>query len=324
MQEHQIKIYQDGIWVSEPREIAIIKQFTDVILKNNFIPIEQNNNNFGYPYIYQRNNSKLHCRFIDSVFLEDAEAWTRPSPSAIITDNIPLRPVAGELLSVVPEFWHIWKFDPVYQSRPATWAYNCFMNRARGDRSRVFYELLRRNILTQGLVSYNINVAEYEQQYINNELQKYTVEHNIGKNLIPHNNLTNTLEQCIIDSCVSLILETYTSDNHVVFSEKLFRCLQMPRPWLLYCSPGSVNYLRVHGFDVLDDYVDHEYDNVAVHAHRLAMVLDQLETFINKQFNDQDYLRFEQAAKHNRSLLDKFTLAWPIKFMEILNRIKEL
>jgi len=95
----------------------------------------------------------------------------------VISDNIPLRRMSGTMLSVIPEFWHMWKFDPMYTDRPATWAYNCFMNKPRGDRSVVFYELIRRNLLDKGLVSYNVDPPEYTEQFEQLQLAKYANEH---------------------------------------------------------------------------------------------------------------------------------------------------
>jgi len=319
MKSIQVKTHQDGVWISASKELDIVKQCSQAILENNFNVVRQDRNNYGYPYVYTRDDQTLDCRFVDSVFLEHPESW---KSDFIITDNIPLRPVAGKLVTVVPEFWSIWRFDPVYIDRPATWAYNCFMNRPRGDRSQVFYELIKRNILEQGIVSFNVDTTEYDQQFAQSDLAEYRAEHEFGKNMIPYNNLTESLEQCIIDSCVSLILETYTSDSHVVFSEKLFRALQLPRPWLLYCSPGSIRYLRDYGFDVLDEYVNHDYDNITEHGHRLLNILDQLETFQARRY--QDYARFQRAAEHNQALLKKFEQQWPAKFDSILNEIRKL
>jgi hypothetical protein len=317
------KTHTDGIWISEQREIAIIDQFCKVILAKGFVPIRQNANNFGRPYLYSQGKTFLHCRFVDSVFLEDPEAWHRPRPSIIITDNIPTKPMSSDLILALPEFWHIWHFDPVFEDRPATWSYNCFMNRCRGDRSRTFYELIRRDILQHGLVSYNVDNELYQQQHISADLHNYEKEYQIGQTLIPYNNLKGSLEQCVIDSAVSLILETYTSDDHIVFSEKLFRCLQLPRPWLLYCGPGAVEQLRVYGFDVLDNYVDHSYDRVKPHGHRLNAIINHLETFINKKYTESDYDRFRRAAQHNRSQLKKFASAWPAKFQNILDKLNQ-
>jgi hypothetical protein len=120
-----------------------------------------------------------------------------------------------------------------------------------------------------------------------------------------------------------MVLETYISNDHITFSEKIFRVLQLPRPWLLYCSPHAVEYLRRHGFDVLDDYVDHSYDLKTSHCDRLPSIIDQLEQFGNQQYDHNDYIRFEQAAEHNRNLLLTFAQAWSAKFNHVLKEIEK-
>jgi hypothetical protein len=320
-----IKTHADGIWISESRELAIVQQLTQQLTASGFAPLVQNSNNFGYPYIYSRANIQVNCRLVDSVFFTDPNSWNSQS-TVTITDNHPLLPVAGPLISALPEFWSIWNFEPKYIERLATQGYNCFMNRQRGDRSTVFYELIKRDILNKGIVSYNCQPEEYEQEYVNADLHRYQVQHTVGQTLVPYNTVEahGTLEQCIVDSNISVILETYTSDSHIVFSEKIFRALQLPRPWLLYCSPGSIALLKNYGFDVLDDYVDTSYDNITIHGDRLLTILDQLETFVDCKYTDQDYQRFNQACKHNQALLTKFKQQWPAKFDNILNKIKEL
>jgi hypothetical protein len=325
MQSYQIKTHNDGIWISTAREKSIVEKLNQQLIDNGFVARVQNTNNYGYPYIYSRDHLQVNCRLVDSVFITDPLTWSNES-AVIITDNYPTRSVPGHIISVLPEFWSIWHFDPVYQDRPAVKAYNCFMNRNRGDRSTVFYELLKRNILRLGLVSYNCTKEQYEQEFITAELQRYSDQHRVGQELIPYNTaeVHGTLEQCIIDSKVSLILETYASDSHIVFSEKLFRCLQMPRPWLLYCSPGSIELLQAHGFDVLSNYTDIAYDKIGEHGARLSNILDQLETFIDREYSAADYQRFQQAAQHNQQLLLNFGQQWPMKFDNILEKIKAL
>ena len=250
-------------------------------------------------------------RIVDSLFLETPTAWTEPK--LIITDNIPIREVHGNVLPLYPEYWHVYHYDPVYCNRPAEYGYNCFMNRISKDRGQTFQELTSRGLLSKGLVSFNNlrpgNTASTEQ-----DLRDY------GK---PYNNITNSLEQSIIDSNISVVLETYISDDHITFSEKIFRAVQLPRPWLLYCSPQAVNYLRSYGFDVLDDYVDHLYDLETSHSGRLLSIVDQLEQFVDRQYTHNDYARFEQAASHNQNLLAKFAQAWPAKFQQALDQIKK-
>ena len=314
-----MKTHQDQIWISTDREIEIVKVLSQTIQAQGFTPAKASDgNNYGYPYIYNRQDLTLDCRLVDII--------DRTRSDIIVTDNVFLQSLPGDIVSVLPEFWSIWQFDPVYQNRPATHGFNCFMNRIRGDRSRTFYELIQRNILNKGLVSFNCTQAEYMDQYEQAELYNYWQEHDQGLELVPYNTVEShsTLEQCIIDSNVSLVLETYISHSHLVFSEKIFRALQLPRPWLLYCSPGAVLCLKQYGFDVLADYVDHSYDEIFEHSTRHQFILDQLETFIDKVYTEQDYARFDQAAKRNQQLLKHFASTWPDKFNTVLEKIKQL
>ena len=153
-----MKTHRDQIWSSTPKEIEIVKELYQTIQSQGFILAKElDRNNYGYPYCYNRQDLTLDCRLVDSV--------TRTEADIIITDNIFLQPLPGDIVSVLPEFWSIWQFDPVYQNRPASVGFNCFMNRIRGDRSITFYELIRRNMLDHGLVSFNCSKSEYMDQY---------------------------------------------------------------------------------------------------------------------------------------------------------------
>jgi len=313
----------DGIWVSDDRENAILKDLTEYIISQGYTATTKQDSNsfiYPYPYVFFKNNKNLHCRFVDTIFSDDGfpipDTWTNPN-AIIVTDNHPLKKPAGKLISLLPELWHIWRFDPVYQDC-ASHGYNCFMNRVRSDRHEVFYELIRRNLLGKGAVSYNITRQELNNEYNSAKMSHYKEEHTIAQDMMPYNVVDElgTLEQVIMKTNVSLILETYMNVDHVVFSEKLFRALQLPRPWILFCSPQSVKLLRYHGFDVLDDYVDHSYDEQFSKHRRMHMLLDQLQTFVEQVYTRKDYERFKIAAENNKKLLDKFTKAWPAKLKE--------
>ena len=211
----------------------------------------------------------------------------------VITDNVPLKPVPSKIISAIPEYWSIYAFQPQYINKPSSQTFNCFMARARGDRDRVF------DLLEHGFVSY----LAHDYDTVNSH---------------------GTLEQCVIDSKISLVIETYTVDTQIAFSEKIFRALQLPRPWLLYCSPHSIALLKTHGFDVLEDYVDISYDRVEQHWDRMDLIINQLETFINRQYTRRDYERFEQAAVSNQALLEQFARDWPIELENIMLEISTL
>jgi|TARA_R110000823_G_scaffold221429_1_gene349929 hypothetical protein len=260
------------------QERVEIQSLCNHVLSNGWSVTKQNSLNMGLPYQFIRNNQTLHIRFADLCEFTDI----------VITDNVPLKPVPSKIISVVPEYWSTYAYQPQYINKQSSKTFNCFMARARGDRDRVFNQLKQRNLLEHGFVSYL--AQNYDDV-----------------------NTHGTLEQCVIDSKISLVLETYTVDTQIAFSEKIFRALQLPRPWLLYCSPYSIELLKTHGFDVLEDYVDIGYDKIDIHWSRMDAILDQLETFVDKQYTRRDYERFEQAATHNQQLLAQFAMDWPIR-----------
>lgn len=284
----QKKIAQEQIWSYLKQEQAINQIFEQAIGERNTVAY----------------------KIVDSLFLDSPAA--RSESKLIVTDNIPIgQQTCGKLEALYPEYWHVYVYHPRYQERPAQYGYNCFMNRICPERGLTFHELQSRNLLSKGLVSFNC-LRPGNSSATPEDLAQY------GN---PHNNLTHSLEQSIIDSNISLVLETYSSDDHIVFSEKIFRVLQMPRPWLLYCSPGSVHHLRKYGFDVLDDYVNHDYDHEPSHHVRLINLIDQMETFVDQHWIAADYLRFAQAAQHNQNLLVQFQQHWPDKLQKVLEEI---
>jgi hypothetical protein len=99
-----------------------------------------------------------------------------------------------------------------------------------------------------------------------------------------------------------------------VFSEKIFRALQTPRPWVLCTSPGAVKLLKDHGFDVLDDCVDHSYDCVLDQSKRMDVMLDSAVSF-----DSADYERYIIAARHNQQHLAKLQQQWPDRLNGILH-----
>jgi hypothetical protein len=306
------KTHSDGIWISEPRETAVVHALAQSL--DHCAVVAQSRDNFGYPTVY---TGPVYCRLVDSVFLPNPEAMTDPL-AVIVTDNYPTAPVAGHVISVVPEFWSIWRFKPEYVNRAPAKRFNCFMNRPRGDRNIVFYELIRRGLLDQGFVSYNCTPTELAEQYELADLTRYSVEHLIAQ--VPYNTVDahGSLEQCMIDSEVSVVVETYTADNHIVFSEKIFRALQLPRPWVVYTSPGAVALLERHGFDVLSDCVDHAYDTITEHTSRLMAVLDQIDLAVYRPE------RCAEAAVHNQELLSKWALEWPARLQAVIAELESL
>jgi hypothetical protein len=201
-----------------------------------------------------------------------------------------------------------------------TQCFNCFINRVDPVRQSWLYQLLRRGLFDKGYISVNMDIsrhvsqrqclpdtdilAVFDQQF-EHYLKIFQREHDFIRPQMPYRNFeSDNLTQTIMSSKFSIILETYFDNNEVItFSEKIFRCLKLPRPWILFAQQHAVQYLRDMGFDVLDDVVDHSYDSIEFGIDRQIKLLDVAEQLCNLKFDPTLAKRTQQAADHNCRLL---------------------
>lgn len=211
-----------------------------------------------------------------------------------------------------------------YQESVPTKRFNCFINRGCAFRQSWLYQFVRRQIHDLGNISYwcearlrNTPPDVYFEELFLEHNQIFSAEHKKLQGKIPYKNFEMSLEQAIIDSERSIVIETaYDPNQFISYSEKTWRALQLPRPVLFFNAQYSVQHLRNWGFDVMDDVVDHSYDQCPDHIQRQVMILDQLNSDIK-----YDAQRFEQAAKHNRDLLFSFKCQWPVQYEQMMDKI---
>jgi hypothetical protein len=219
-----------------------------------------------------------------------------------------------------PNTWYgLYAGEVSVESIIPTKKFNCFINRMDPIRQSWFYQLLRRDIFDQGFVSFNMDISRHAmldhckptgtphqlfehqfQQY----LQLFQEEHEIAKTMVPYRNFDADLNTVIMLSEFSIVLETYFDRNEIItFSEKIFRCLKLPRPWVMFAMKNAVSHLRELGFDVLDDLVNHIYDGVDFAIERQTAVLNQIEIMCRHTLTESEIRRCERAADHNQRLL---------------------
>lgn len=202
--------------------------------------------------------------------------------------------------------------------------FNCFINRLDPIRQSWLYQFIRQNLFDQGFISFNLN-AEYpiqsgkypvgatgleifDDQFAKN-LDIFLPEHNFIRGQLPYRNFSAdaNLSDIIMESKFSIVLETFFySNDAITFTEKIFRCLRLPRPWVLFAAKNAVQYLRNLGFDVLDDIVDHSYDRIDFDIDRQVAILDQVKILSKLEFTESVVNRCRGAVEHNQQVLLKF------------------
>lgn len=253
----------------------------------------------------------------------------------VITDNF----MPDQKWPLWPEYYGIFCYQPQYEYRSPRALFSCFINRACPFRQSWLYQFVRRGLLDHGLISYNLDYRGDDFGRPQSDIDRrklfeimydrgnhiFSTEHVMLRDKVPIKTFHSDLEQTIIDSKISIIIETYfESTETIALSEKTFRNLLLPRPWMLFASPHAVAHLRRIGFDVMDYLVDHDYDQMSNPVDRQVAILNQLESWHNASFDEITIERMKQSCYHNYVLLRDFKQTLPEKIQQIINDIKKM
>ena len=262
-----------------------------------------------------------------------------PSTTVMVTDNKVTVPTKSNqiVLNISPEFYgiHHMPFDLIKLPPPER-AYNCLINRICPTRQSWFYKLFDLG-LDKGFVSFNI---DYRDQPSRTYVDKITLfdqlhfkyntlfqqQYEATRSIVPFCNFkqTSDIQNIISRSLISLVIETYFDDNRIIaLSEKTFRALQLPRPFLLFAPAGTIQYLKSIGFKIINDLVNHDYDTQIEWHVRQTMIISQIEKFLN----NPDYSipqKWLDIAHHNQKILRGWKTNWDIKLHPSLTEAKEI
>jgi hypothetical protein len=207
----------------------------------------------------------------------------------------------------------------IESSYTPTRRYNCFMHRIDSVRQSWFYLLHQLNLLDQGYVSFLLfQIPEYSPQNLSgqelfdwihkthglNTLENFEKSYQELRESVPYQNFeeNNQLNDKILDSKYSLVLDTNATDDHMnqwFMSEKVYRTLMTPTIDLLFLQKGATTKLKSLGF--ITNTVDLEVDSLDWVQRQSQLLNILVNDSVEYNF---DFLR--EKALHNYNLLIKF------------------
>jgi hypothetical protein len=78
--------------------------------------------------------------------------------------------------------------------------------------------------------------------------------------MMPYRNHDYSVEQSHVQAWLNMVIETYSSDTCIALSEKTFRALVTPVPFMVYAGRYTTARLTQMGFDLMPDLVNHRSD----------------------------------------------------------------
>lgn len=307
--------------------------------------------NFGYQpqdssnKVWQRGNQTVVACLVDD-FSTCSTAYSTPLPylfdrnTVVITDNRINVPTQYQVCQIPVSFYGIYHYRPQTMTWRPSRRLNLAVNRLDSKRLLLFLEHQLRteyqpadldcvnfncwawdgdNASTQGLQA---NFDRYYQNLDEHYHEVYAATYDRIRQQQPYRNHEYSLEESHVNAWMNVVMETYSSDNNIALSEKTFRALSLPVPFMLYSGRHTVAYLTSLGFDCLSDLVEHKYDGMienktAAYGDKMVdFLFEAAETVERLQGRDQSALtqRLVQAAEDNQELLSYMRRNWPRDF----------
>jgi hypothetical protein len=243
----------------------------------------------------------------------------------VLTDNKVTVDTEYQVIKLPDSFFGIYYYRPIKYSFNPKKLVNLSINRMDPLRLIIFMDfLLKTDNLYCNFNCISNSPDETVEDVFNvlgpDIVSRYQVKFSEIINQMPLKNHSMTLEQSMQSSFVNAVIETYSGNNVIALSEKIFRALQTPAPWTVYSGRGTVNFLKNMGFDVLDDIIDHSYNCCDFSAplettgSAITFVNATIENSIAVSKISTQYLidRCRTAAEHNQAVLKKMRQQWPI------------
>jgi hypothetical protein len=262
----------------------------------------------------------------------------------VITDNYIAKATQYRVHQLPVSYFGIFSYIPQCQDFEPTRDLNFSINRLDHQRVLLLLEFLQQ---TNG--SHYINFNAWDPYGPNNtaddctnnflkcweDISKFHNEFDaLAKQTaqqLPVKNHSMSIEQVSLSAHITMVIETYAGDTTITFSEKIFRALCTPAPWTLFACQGAVEYLKTLGFDVLEDLVDHSYNQVPQDPPNGGTIRAKIQAFITasvahaQKLKIQDtvmlQVRCAKAAQHNQNLLATMRHTWPNDFADWLDPV---
>ena len=325
-------IHKGEIWLKsqcEIKEEQLIDSIYACLAQHNY----HNSNPISHTRsVWQRHNKKVVISLVDD-FCDCASNRSSDTPylfdqdTMVITDNFLNCPSVYKLLSPPPSFYGIYSYVPENLNWTPTRSYTFAVNRQDYKRMGVLLELYQNFGFNAGYVSFNCRAPgdkgfksdnQLRQEFVNLVMMHAVCDHERSAlielaQLMPIKNHSIAHDQVYLHSWLNIQVETYSSDNVISLSEKTFRALVTPVPWVVHAGRYTVAKLRELGFDVLDDIVDHNYDRLIEVQHKkqeFTISAKNTIAHLKTQNFEQLKARCLSAAQHNQKILATFSQQW--------------
>lgn len=181
-------------------------------------------------------------------------------------------------------------------------SYNNLASEYRSHRIDLLSRLYSKNLVTQGLVSFNSpgldKLDTAVGQLSEESLLIYQQQrHNLSNTLTIdqdtiHGSLSASLDLDNARKCfVQIVTETIYYQDKLHLTEKIFKPIVTGQPFLLLAAPNNLKYLKGYGFKTFSNYWDENYDSMLDPTDRMNAVINITERLCNTPLSQLEEMR---------------------------------
>ena len=214
------------------------------------------------------------------------------------------------------EWYHQYRWNkPVYQDHEHLYiSYNNLVNPYRAHRIDLLCRLYSKNLIDQGLVSFNSPGQKYLAKIVDDcawySPESRDIFHQHADQLTNRTIDIDTIDgflSATVDlqhsqqSMLQIVTETDFYKDKLHLTEKVFKPVVSGQPFLLLAGRGNLAYLREYGFQTFGDYWDESYDDIAEPGQRIAAVVDIVDRLASMSHAQQHSMRrdMQHIVEHN-------------------------
>jgi hypothetical protein len=146
--------------------------------------------------------------------------------------------------------------------------------------------------------------------------EKYKESYNTMLRIPPHTDEDLTVNKAfdmnyshIHDTYYQVITETLYEQPGIFLSEKAYKPFLSCQPFVLCGQSGTVNVLRLQGYDVYDTWINHEYDNIIDNKKRMSVIMKEILRLNSLSHNEWTKMLKEMLPtikKNLRNLMNSY------------------
>ena len=100
----------------------------------------------------------------------------------------------------------------------------------------------------------------------------------------------------------SIIAESISEQDLILVSEKIAKPILAKRLFIVFSSPGYLNFLKDLGFQTFDGVIDETYDSIVDEKERFTAAMEQV-IYLCNQDQDKILSQIQSIVEHNFNLL---------------------